>query len=76
MTAMSAAEKVFPDPPANQPQWVALVQAVFNSQAPRWNMANCGGGLNWQIFQFNEGYEYKNTISNGCFFHIAARLAR
>ncbi|KAA8904965.1 glycoside hydrolase family 76 protein [Sphaerosporella brunnea] len=76
LTAMSAAEKVFPDPPPDQPQWVALVQAVFNSQVVRWNMENCGGGLNWQVFKFNEGYEYKNTISNGCFFQIAARLAR
>jgi mannan endo-1,6-alpha-mannosidase len=23
---------------------------------------------------FNNGYDYKNTISNGCFFNIAARL--
>jgi hypothetical protein len=29
---MSAAEKVFLDPPADQPQWVPLVQAVLNSQ--------------------------------------------
>lgn len=35
-----------------------------------------GGGLRWQIFSLNEGYDYKNTISNGCFFNIAARLYR
>jgi mannan endo-1,6-alpha-mannosidase len=73
---MSAAEKVFPDPPSDRPQWVPLVQAVFNSQVPRWNTETCGGGLNWQVYGFNAGYDYKNTISNGCFFNIAARLAR
>ena len=26
------------------------------------------------MFFFNDGYDYKNTISNGCFFNIAARL--
>jgi mannan endo-1,6-alpha-mannosidase len=32
--------------------------------------------LRWQIFTFNNGYNYKNTISNGCFFNMAARLGR
>lgn len=72
---MSAAENKFPDPPAGSPQWLALAQAVFNSQAIRWDNATCGGGLRWQIFTFNNGYNYKNTISNGCFFNMAARLA-
>jgi mannan endo-1,6-alpha-mannosidase len=76
LAAMSAAEANFPNPPADQPQWLALVQAVFNSQVPRWDDASCGGGLRWQIFSFNRGFDYKNTISNGCFFNIAARLGR
>ncbi|KJZ75031.1 hypothetical protein HIM_05517 [Hirsutella minnesotensis 3608] len=76
MTAMSAAENKFPDPPAEQPQYLALVQAVFNLYAQRWDVDDCGGGLRWQIFSFNNGYNYKNSISNGCFFNIAARLAR
>jgi mannan endo-1,6-alpha-mannosidase len=73
--AMTAAENKFPDPPEGKPQWLALAQAVFNTQAPRWD-PTCGGGLRWQIFPFNRGYNYKNTISNGCFFTLAARLAR
>ena len=73
---MAAAEKKFPDPPADQPQWLALAQAVFNSQTRRWDNATCNGGLRWQIFTFNNGYDYKNTISNGCFFQLGARLAR
>ena len=75
MAAMSAAENKFPDPPEGQPQWLALVQAVFNLQVARWDTSTCGGGLRWQIYNFNSGYNYKNTISNGCFFNIASRLA-
>ncbi|KAI9750954.1 MAG: hypothetical protein M4579_006234 [Chaenotheca gracillima] len=75
MAAMSAAENKFPDPPEGKPQWLALAQGVFNSQAARWDNATCKGGLRWQIFTFNNGYNYKNSISNGCFFNIAARLA-
>lgn len=55
IAAMSAAEFNFPNPPSDQPQWLALAQAVFNSQAPRWNTDSCGGGLKWQIFTFNNG---------------------
>ena len=39
-------------------------------------MDTCNGGLRWQIFESNKGYTYKNSISNGGFFQIAARLAR
>ncbi|KAL8732089.1 MAG: hypothetical protein Q9166_003043 [cf. Caloplaca sp. 2 TL-2023] len=74
--AMSAAELNFPEPPPKQPSWLALAQAVFNEQASRWETSRCGGGLRWQIFSWNKGYEYKNSISNGCFFQLAARLAR
>jgi len=76
MAAMSAAELNFPNPPSNQPQWLALAQAVFNTQAARWDNTTCGGGLRWQIFTFNNGYTYKNSISNGCFFNLGARLAQ
>jgi len=75
LAAMSAAENKFPDPPAGKPQWLALAQAVFNTQAIRWDNQFCNGGLRWQIFTFNTGYDYKNTISNGAFFNLAARLA-
>lgn len=73
---LSAAEYAYPNPPDDQPQWLALAQAVFYSQVGRWNNETCGGGLNWQVFNWNRGYNYKNTISNGGFFNIAARLAR
>ncbi|KAI2470257.1 glycoside hydrolase family 76 protein [Annulohypoxylon bovei var. microspora] len=76
MAAMSAAENNFPNPPAGQPQWLALAQAVFNEYVTRWDPDTCNGGLRWQIFTFNNGFSYKNSISNGCFFNIASRLAR
>jgi len=76
LAAMTAAEANFPNPPSDQPQWLALSQAVFNLMAGNWDNATCNGGLRWQIFPFNKGYDYKNSISNGCLFHLAARLAR
>ncbi|WEW61440.1 glycoside hydrolase family protein [Emydomyces testavorans] len=75
MAALTAAENKFPNPPNDKPQWLELAQAVLNSQVPRWDNETCGGGLRWQIFSFNKGYNYKNSISNGCFINIAARLA-
>lgn len=75
VAAMSAAERKFPDPPENKPQWLALVQAVFNEFTSRWDTETCGGGVRWQIFTWNNGFDYKNSISNGCFFNVAARLA-
>lgn len=42
----------------------------------RWDTSTCNGGLHWQINPSSPGYDYKNTISNGLFFQLAARLAR
>lgn len=79
MASMSAAENKLPDlpddGPLKGPSWLSLTQAVFNRQAERWNKTGtCGGGLNWQIYVYNKGYTYRNTISNGCLFNMAARL--
>ncbi|KAJ4396531.1 hypothetical protein N0V93_000751 [Gnomoniopsis smithogilvyi] len=77
MSAMTAAELNFPNPPSDNPQWVALAQAVFNTQAdPSRHDTTCNGGLRWQIPLSNNGYNYKNSIANGCFFNLGARLAR
>ncbi|PFH58315.1 hypothetical protein XA68_13879 [Ophiocordyceps unilateralis] len=75
LAVMSAAENNFPNPPADKPQWLALAQAVFNTQAARWDPEHCGGGLRWQIFHWNKGFDYKNSISQACFFALGARLA-
>ncbi|KAK3323815.1 putative dfg5 protein [Cercophora scortea] len=77
MSAMLAAEMQYPNPPKDQPQWLELAQAVFNTQAsPERHDNECGGGLRWQIPLANIGYDYKNSIANGIFFNLGARLAR
>jgi mannan endo-1,6-alpha-mannosidase len=73
---MAAAEKNFSSPGPSEPSWPYLAQAVFNTMAARWDAQYCRGGLRWQIFPWNAGYDYKNSVSNGCLFHLAARLAR
>ena len=73
-TVMSAAEYNFPNPTDDLPQWLALAQGVFNSQAARWFNTTCNGGLHWQIFQINNGYNYKNSPSNAGFLNLGARL--
>lgn len=74
--ALSAAERNFTNPPSGDPGWLALAQGVYNTMWSRWDTSNCKGGLRWQIFTWNSGYDYKNVISNACLFNIAARLAR
>ena len=77
LSAMLAAEVNFQNPPASDPQWLALAQAVWNTQAaPDRHDDSCGGGLRWQIPLANNGYNYKNSIANGIFFNMGARLAR
>lgn len=76
ITVMGAVERNFTNPDNGAPGWLAMVQAVFNTMYSRWDSENCGGGLRWQIFTWNSGYNYKNTISNACLFQIAARLGR
>ncbi|KAF4630164.1 hypothetical protein G7Y89_g7980 [Cudoniella acicularis] len=77
MAAMTAAETNYPPAPAPAPGWLALAQGVWTTQQGRWAEASayCNGGLRWQIYPFNNGYNYKNSISNGCFFNLGARLA-
>ncbi|QIX01022.1 hypothetical protein AMS68_006539 [Peltaster fructicola] len=72
--AMGAAEFNLPNPSSDLPQYLALAQAVFNTQALRWDTTSCSGGLKWQIFAFNNGYDYKNSPTNFGFFNLAARL--
>ena len=71
MSAMLAAENKFPNPPEDQPQWLALAQAVWQTMAdPSRHDTTCNGGLRWQIPFSNAGYNYKNSeaplSSSGC----------
>ncbi|KAI1170993.1 glycoside hydrolase family 76 protein [Nemania sp. FL0916] len=77
MSALIAAETKFQDPPPDQPQWLALAQAVWTEQtADNLRDGGCGFGLRWQAISLNPGFSYKNTIANGCFLNMGARLAR
>ncbi|KAG0675840.1 hypothetical protein C6P40_001509 [Pichia californica] len=76
LAVMEATERNFTNPPSDEYGWLALSQAVYNTMLSRWDAGDCNGGLRWQIFQWNSGYDYKNTISNACLFTMAARLAR
>ena len=76
MAVMLAAESNFQNPPPSDAQWLALAQGVWNIQSSRWETADCNGGLRWQVPPTNRGYDYKNSISNGILFNMAARLAR
>lgn len=76
IAVMAAAERNFTNPKDPTKAWLTLAQAVFNTMQARWDTETCNGGLRWQIFQWNSGYDYKNSVSNGALFHLAARLAR
>lgn len=74
LASMSAAETDFPNP--SSPSWLQLSENCFNNQISRWDTTTCGGGLKWQIYsQDSYGYNYKNSVSNGGLFQLAARLA-
>jgi mannan endo-1,6-alpha-mannosidase len=74
---MSAAEKDYPQPTISNYSWIQLTENLWNTQVRRWDNTSCNGGLKWQIFPSNSyGYDYKNSVSNGAFFQLCARLAR
>jgi mannan endo-1,6-alpha-mannosidase len=78
LAAMTAAEYGFPMPSGASQNltWLQYADNVFGSQVLRWDTTSCGGGLKWQIFTFNNGYNYKNSIGNGNFAQLGNRLAR
>lgn len=78
LAAMTAAEYGFPTDALDglNTTWLDLAVTVFESQAARWEDDSCKGGLRWQIFAFNNGYNYKNSLANGNFYQLAYRLAR
>jgi mannan endo-1,6-alpha-mannosidase len=75
LTALSAAEHSFPPLSSSSPSYLTLAINVFEDMTSRWNTTQCAGGLKWQIFPSNNGYDYKSSIANGGYFQLAARLA-
>lgn len=74
LAALTAAEVNFPKP--KEGEWIDFAKNVFDVQVLRWDDESCGGGLKWQIFTFNNGYNYKNTYTSANFFLLSARLAQ
>jgi mannan endo-1,6-alpha-mannosidase len=56
-------------------EWIDFAVNAFNTQIVRWDQKACNGGLRWQIYTFNNGYNYRNSGTNGNFFLLATRLA-
>ncbi|EME83008.1 glycoside hydrolase family 76 protein [Pseudocercospora fijiensis CIRAD86] len=76
LAAMTAAEFGFPEPVSINATWAQLAANVFDSQVARWDEESCGGGLKWQIFTFNAGYNYKNSLTQANFAQLGARLSK
>jgi mannan endo-1,6-alpha-mannosidase len=70
------AEYSFPQLPALHPSWLQIVENAWEDYVSRWNTSTCNGGLQWQFNPKNAGFHYKNSVSNGAFFQLSARLAR
>jgi mannan endo-1,6-alpha-mannosidase len=77
LAVMSALEYQFPDPAQAPANYLEVATNAFENIVGRWDESTCDGGLKWQIYPENAyGYNYKNSISNGCAFALGARLAR
>ncbi|KAI4620112.1 hypothetical protein J4E80_004638 [Alternaria sp. BMP 0032] len=77
LAVMSAVEYQFPDPADAPASYLEVVTNAFENIVGRWDETSCDGGLKWQVYPENAyGYNYKNSISNGCAFALGARLAR
>ncbi|KAI1823612.1 glycoside hydrolase family 76 protein [Xylaria intraflava] len=76
-TILEAAERNFPQPDDSVPSWLQVAENIWNTMVLRWDETTCGGGLHWQIYASNpNGLDYKNSVANGGFFQMSARLAR
>lgn len=79
LAAMAAAEANLTKSEAGE--WVDFATNVWETLVARYEAeegqnGTCGGGLRWQIFAFNAGYDYKDAPSNSKFFLLSSRLAK
>ncbi|KAI3316542.1 glycoside hydrolase family 76 protein [Xylariaceae sp. AK1471] len=78
MAALLAAETGFNEPGSDDPKWLTLAQNVFDVQSSeerRVDEGKCEGGLRWQIYLTNNGYNYVATSSNVAYAALGARLS-
>ncbi|ETS78390.1 hypothetical protein PFICI_10452 [Pestalotiopsis fici W106-1] len=78
--ALLAAQTNFTEAADAEAQWPILAQNVFTEQSFTERRVSddntaCDGALRWQIFTFNSGYDYVNSIANGLYFSTGAQLA-
>lgn len=77
LATLNALEYGFPVPEGESSGLLVRAQRQHISHTdPRWDTETCDGGLRWQIFDYNRGWDYKNSVSNAAMFQMAARLAR
>jgi mannan endo-1,6-alpha-mannosidase len=74
LAAITAAENGLPQ--SGSIPWIDLARNVYEEQKTRWSNDTCSGGLRWKILEGDgtDGFHYKNAITNGLFFQLAARL--
>ncbi|KAI1124373.1 glycosyl hydrolase family 76-domain-containing protein [Nemania abortiva] len=78
MAALLAAETNFTDPGVENLTYTSLAQNVFDEQsneARRVQKGSCAGGLRWQIYITNNGYNFVSTLANVAYANLAARLS-
>ncbi|KAJ8124691.1 hypothetical protein O1611_g8950 [Lasiodiplodia mahajangana] len=78
MAALLAAETNFPAPAGGNLTYTSLAQNVFDEQSDqvrRVHNGTCAGGLRWQIFFTNNGYNFVSTVANVAYANLAARLS-
>ncbi|KAF2877207.1 glycosyl hydrolase family 76-domain-containing protein [Massariosphaeria phaeospora] len=76
LAALTAAEVGFKKPQSGE--WLDLAKTVFDNQVLRWDTERCNGGLRFHIFESGaeSSWDMKDSVSNGGFFLLGARLAR
>ncbi|GAP87593.1 putative glycoside hydrolase family 76 protein [Rosellinia necatrix] len=73
--ALLAAETGFAEPGVDDLKWVTLAQNVFDEETDRRiQNGSCAGGLRWQLFAVNSGYNYVSTTANVAYASLGARL--
>ncbi|KAI1450629.1 glycoside hydrolase family 76 protein [Annulohypoxylon stygium] len=78
LASVAAEEFGLAEPSKDSPQWETIARNVFDelhSDARRVDSGDCEGAIRWQIFAFNNGYNYVNSFSNILYLNLASQLA-
>ncbi|KAI0874578.1 glycosyl hydrolase family 76-domain-containing protein [Hypoxylon argillaceum] len=78
MAALLAVETDFTAPGVDNLTYATLAQNVLDelsTPSRRVENGSCAGGLRWQIYLVNTGYNYVSTLANVAYANLAARLS-